>query len=49
MTKAGELLKQLFQAFPGLDNGQEDVNGADLVDWLNDNRDEIIKAIEQDK
>lgn len=49
MSKAGELLEQLYKAFPGLDNGEEDVNGGDLVEWFNDNRDEIIKAIEEDK
>lgn len=49
MSTAGELLKQLFKAFPGLDNGEEDVNGADLVDWFNDNRDEITEAIEEEK
>ena len=49
MSKAGELFKQLLQAFPGLDNGEEEVKGADLVDWFNDKRNEIVEAIEGEK
>ena len=48
MSKAGEVIKQLLMAFPGLDNGEDEVNGADLVDWFNEKRDELMEAIERE-
>ena len=32
--QAGELLRELVEEFPGLLDGETDVNGGDLVQWL---------------
>ena len=32
--QAGELLRDMVDEFPGLIDGETDVNGGDLVQWL---------------
>lgn len=49
MERSAEILIQIYKAFPGLENGEDDVNGSDLVDWFNENREEISQAIKAKK